>query len=88
MTDTDPELERARTHVKQVRDFLYHLMTFVFVCGLLVIIDRGGGANDGVFGLDWAFWVILTWGLGLVGHAISVFFGDYRAEKLSNRANR
>jgi hypothetical protein len=73
----EPALERAAKHVKGIRDFLYHLMTFVFVTGLLVILDVRGGTNDhAVVGLDWAYWVILFWGLGVVGHAISVFLDD------------
>ena len=82
MTHEDPALERARKHVEDVRDFFYHLMVYVFVNTLLIVIDRRSGPNDGFLGLDWAFWVILGWGLGLAGHAISVFFGEYRAQKL------
>lgn len=79
---TDPALERATKHVKNVRDFFYHLMVFVFVNGLLAILDRGAGANDGVFGLDWAYWPLLFWGLGLVGHAIWVFLGDHQIQRV------
>jgi ABC-type polysaccharide/polyol phosphate export permease len=82
MTQTDPALERARKHVTEVRDFYYHLMVYAFVMVLLIFLDRRSGANDTFLGLDWAFWVILFWGLGVVGHAISVFFGDYRAQKM------
>ena len=82
MTQEDPALERAKKHVKQVRDFYYHLMTYVFVCLLLIIVDRGGGTGEGAFaGLDWAYWVILFWGLGVLGHAISVFFGERKVQK-------
>jgi 2TM domain len=65
-------------HVKAVRDFYYHLMTYVFVMALLVIVDlRGGTGENAILGLDWAFWVMLFWGFGLAGHAISVFLGDH-----------
>jgi hypothetical protein len=61
-------------------------MTYVFVSALLIIVDRRGGTGDrAVLGLDWAYWVILFWGLGVVGHAISAFVGDRRAEKLYER---
>lgn len=83
MEQRNPALELARTHVKHVRDFFYHLMVFLFVNGLLVILDiRGGTGPNAVFGLDWAYWVILAWGVGLVGHAIYAFFDDYRVQKL------
>jgi hypothetical protein len=74
--------------MKSVRDFAYHLMVFVFMNALLVIVDvRGGGEGD-VLGLDWAYWVILTWGLGVAGHAISVFLGEQRARKPAERDRR
>lgn len=85
MTQRDPALARARTHVEEVRDFWYHLMTYAFVNVLLVVIDLRNGTDGPFLGLDFAFWVIFGWGLGVVGHAISVFFGDYRAQQLYER---
>ena len=76
MTQADSALEQAQQHVKHVRDFFYHLMVYVLVNALLIVIDLRQG------GLDWAYWVIIGWGFGVLGHAISVFFGDYRAQKL------
>jgi hypothetical protein len=82
MVRDEDALERATTHTKHVRDFYYHLITYVFVCTLLVILDRRAGAGDqAVLGLDWAYWVILFWGFGVMGHAVSVFFGDRRVRK-------
>lgn len=81
MTQEDPALERAKKHVKEVSDFFYHLMTYVLVNALMVIIDRRGGAND-TFGLDWAYWLIIGWGFGIAGHAVSVFYSDYKVHKL------
>ena len=78
---TDPAYARAQKHVKNVRDFWYHLMVFVFVIAMLVVIDRFSGPNDRFLGLDWAFWPFFGWGLGVVGHAISVFFDDYMVRK-------
>ncbi len=82
MEQTDSALERATKHVKAVRDFFYHLMVFIFVNGLLVILDlRAGAGEQAILGLDWAYWIILFWGLGLVAHAISVFFGEKRVQE-------
>lgn len=88
MTESDPALAQAREHVKAVRDFFYHLMTFVLVGAFLIVIDRGGGANDGFAGLDFAHWVLIFWGFGVAGHAISVFFGDYRVRKVYEQGKR
>ncbi|MGB8362526.1 MAG: 2TM domain-containing protein [Acidimicrobiia bacterium] len=86
---TDPGIEMAKKHLKVVRDFLYHLMVFVFVNGLLVILDVRAGVGDGaVLGLDWAYWVILFWGIGLIGHAIYAFFGEHRLEARYEREQR
>ncbi len=80
MTQTDPAYEAAKKSLKAVRDFMYHLMVFLFIGGLLVILDvRAGTGDQAVFGLDWAFWVILFWGIGLTAHGIYAFFGEHRA---------
>ena len=72
-------------HRKNVRDFLYHLMTYVFVNVLLVGIDlRAATSGQPIFGLDFAFWVILGWGFGVAGHAITVFFGGNRDDRQSD----
>ena len=87
-TQVDPALERARRHVAEVRDFFYHLMVFVMVNALLVAIDLQAGPNDFFLGLDWAFWVIFGWGLGLMGHAVGVFFDDFRVRKIYEEEKR
>lgn len=81
MDQTDRTMESAKKNLKAIRDFMYHLMVYLFVCGLLVILDvRAGVGDQAVVGLDWAYWVILFWGIGLVGHGIYAFFGDHRIE--------
>lgn len=81
MTHHDPALERAKKHVKAVRDVFYHLMTFVLVNSILIVVDVRSGGEGAVLGLDWAYWVIIGWGFGMAGHAISVFFDDSRVHK-------
>ena len=82
MTREDPALERAKKYVTEVRDFYYHLMTYLLVNTMLVVIDLRNG-NDGAFlGLDFAFWIILGWGFGVAGHAISVFYGEHKVHEL------
>lgn len=85
----DSALERAKKHVKAVRDLFYHLMVYVFVCGLLAIVDvRAGTESNAVLGMDWAYWVILFWGLGVVGHAISVLLDDSAVQRAYARERR
>lgn len=60
-------------------------MVFVLTNAMLVIVDVGSGANAGFLGMDYAYWVILFWGFGLAGHAVSVFAGDRRVAKVYAR---
>jgi hypothetical protein len=68
-----PEMEWARKRARQVQGFHMHLMTYVAVCALLVVIDLvTGSAGDTFIGLDWAYWQIIGWGIGVFMHAISI----------------
>ena len=81
MEGPDSALRHSKAYLKAVRDFMYHLMVFIAVNGLLVIVDvRAGSGDQAVLGLDWAYWVILFWGIGLMGHAVYAFFHDQRIE--------
>jgi hypothetical protein len=82
VTPEDPTLERARKHVTDVRDFYYHLMTYVLVNAMLIVIDLRVDGPSPFLGLDWAYWVIIGWGFGIAGHGIAVFFGEHRVDKV------
>lgn len=69
----DPAVERARKRVKELKDFYSHLIIYLVVNAGLVIIDLIQGD-----GLQWAYWVMIGWGIGLVAHAVSVFILDTR----------
>lgn len=85
----DTALESAKRHLTAIRDFMYHLMVFLFVNGLLVILDvRAGAGDQAVFGMDWAYWPILFWGVGLVGHAIYAFFNEDRLDAKYEKERR
>ncbi len=89
MTNVDPAYVRATHHVKNVRDFAYHLMVYTVVNTLLVLLDlRGGTGANAVFGLDFAYWLIIFWGFGLLGHAISVFIGDHQVQRFYDAEDR
>ena len=71
-----PTEHRPATRTR-LRDFFYHLVVYVFVGGLFVILDVRAGTGEGaVLGMDWAYWVLLFWGLGLAAHAVYAVFGD------------
>lgn len=70
----DPAWARARARATAQRDFLVHLVIYVLVNTLLVVIDVAAGTSGSTFlGLDWAFWPIAGWGLGLIIHGFWTF---------------
>lgn len=75
MTEQDPAMERARARATELKDFYKHLVTYVLVCGLLVVIDVADSSSgvDTFLGLQWAYWPIFGWGIAIVIHAIQTF---------------
>lgn len=61
-TNSTPE-ERANKRAEDLTGVLWHLATFIIINGFLWTIDilQGGGVN-------WAFWITITWGIGLAFH--------------------
>src|SRR5262245_12340614 len=61
---------RARKRVRARHEFVVHLAIFLV-------------ANIGVFAIwkisgaryPWFLWVLVGWGIGLVGHGLTLFFG-------------
>lgn len=92
-TQQDPARQRARLRARQLREFYVHFAIYVAVCFGLVIIDVATGSSGSTFfGLNWAYWPILGWGLAVAIHAISVlmpFSGkdweDRKTEELYER---
>ena len=68
MLDDDPEYRAARKHVRQLRKFYEHLLSYVTVNALLAVLNYLTSP-----GHWWVIWVILGWGIGLVSHGLSVF---------------
>lgn len=68
--DGTPE-ERAQKRVKEYTDVMWHAATYVIVNVFLWGIDLVGG--DGV---NWAYWVTISWGIGLAFHIASYLIDD------------
>ncbi len=64
---------RAAKRVEDITAFYVHAAVYVIINLLLVIINVT--ITDDVW---WAHWVILGWGVGLVGHWFAVFGGTPR----------
>ena len=69
MTDADAKLrEQAERRVEAKRSVVSHLFVFVIVNAGLFGIDWWTGD-----GINWAFWPLLGWGIGLASHMASVW---------------
>ncbi|MDH3302765.1 MAG: 2TM domain-containing protein [Acidimicrobiia bacterium] len=68
-TLTTPE-ERAARRLKNINGFLWHAATYLIVNGFLWFIDFLNGD------LDFAYWVSISWGIGLAFHLAAMLIGD------------
>ncbi|MEA2024499.1 MAG: 2TM domain-containing protein [Actinomycetota bacterium] len=69
----DEAVERARKRVKELRDFYVHVAVYVVVNIGLVLLDLAQGD-----GIQWAYWVMIGWGIGLAAHAVSFLIFESR----------
>ncbi len=61
----------------RVREFFGHLGIYVIINGLLLLLNLAIIASSNGPKTIWEFWVvwpIAGWGIGILGHAYSVFF--------------
>lgn len=68
MTEQDRQWAIGRIRAK--RGFWIHFSVYLAVNALLVVIWAATGT-----GYFWAIWPILGWGIGIIAHGASVFFG-------------
>ena len=64
----DPQRSAAIKRLKDKRDFKTNLVMYVIVNAFLVVIWAVTGA-----GFFWPIFVIVGWGIGIVGHAWAVW---------------
>ncbi len=56
-------------------DLVWHAVIFVFVNAFLWVQDLALGE-----GIDYAYWVTIFWGVGLLAHALAYFWSEARSE--------
>lgn len=69
-TSYEERLKEARKRVKKIKEFYQHLVSYIIINIAVVLIDV---VPDGE--LNWAYWVLFGWGIGVVFHAVDVY-GD------------
>jgi hypothetical protein len=75
--------EKALQRLKKKRDFMAHLLSYVFVNGFLVILWLAVG--DGFF---WPMFPILGWGIGVFFHGWDVYRGVPSEEEIAKEMAR
>jgi len=65
---SDPFYDEARRHVKDLRGFYHHALTFAMVIALLATLNLVTSPSR-----LWVQWVVFGWGIGLAAHGLSVF---------------
>ena len=66
--DEQARYERARKRVEEIKGFYSHLMVYALVNLALFVLDLISSP-----GLQWFFWPLFGWGIGVLAHAGSVF---------------
>ena len=70
--DEDRAYEKAKERVEEKMGFISHLAAYIIVNAFLFFIDY---RTDRV--IDWAYWPLIGWGIGLLFHALYTFlFGE------------
>ena len=66
--DEEESYKRAKKRVGELRGFYEHVIAYLVVNIMLVIINLVTSPDT-----LWFYWVTIFWGIGLIGHAISVY---------------
>lgn len=62
--------ERAARRLRTINGFLWHGATYLIINAFLWFVDLLNGS------LDFAFWVSISWGIGLAFHLAATLIGE------------
>ncbi len=62
--------EEARKRVEELKGFYQHLFVYVLVNAFLIVVNVLTAP-----GSWWFYWPLFGWGIGIVAHGASIFFG-------------
>lgn len=68
---TEEERQWAIGRIRAKRGFWIHIVVYIVVNALLVVV--WAVASGGYF---WPVWPMLGWGIGVIGHYLTVFVGS------------
>ncbi len=67
--EDNEKINYARKRVEELKGFYSHLFSYILVNIILLLIDVFVSS-----GPLWFYWVTLFWGIGIMSHAMNVFF--------------
>ncbi|HOZ75406.1 MAG TPA: 2TM domain-containing protein [Flavobacterium sp.] len=74
----DPNYVSAYRRMKRIKAFYVHLFIYVLVNALLIAVNWIENSSEGQEFWRWqTFSTALFWGVGLVGHGLSVFNSNF-----------
>jgi hypothetical protein len=68
MIEQNDAYKRAKTRVEAIRGWYVHVIVYVIVNAGLFAIDLATGD-----GINWAYWPLIGWGIGLAIHTVVVW---------------
>ena len=68
MSEEEIKYQRAKKRVEELRGFYVHLGVYVLVNLFLFLLNIITTPDN-----LWFYWVLVPWGIAIVGHALSVF---------------
>ena len=82
--------ELAIKRLKDKSDFRVHLLVYITVNAMLLVIWAATGgitetATGYTFGFLWPIFPIVGWGVGVVAHWYTAYFGDVYSEEQVRR---
>jgi hypothetical protein len=76
---TKEEYKTAKKRVEEIQGFYWNLASYVIVNSFFLFLDLRDNGE-----LDWAFWPLAGWGIGVVFHAIETF-GFFNSQSWKDR---
>ncbi len=66
------EREEAKKFLEFKMSFGIHLVTYLFVMGILLLVDLADRPEE-----FWVFWPAAGWGIGVLAHGVTVYLVSY-----------
>lgn len=73
LTPEEIKYQEALKRVKKIKGFYTHLMVYIVINTMLLIVNYKNMDTNANFWRWQTFSTVLFWGIGLAGHALSVF---------------